>query len=894
MIRNWYSIYFGFIIIICFPFSGCTPPLQRFDKNAYLKECGISLEGKLLSSEELDSLIGEIREAPFLFKDISRALELFEINRDYESCDSVCFAFSNSFLFLEDSDRIEEAMRNHFLYLGYELSSNAKELLDITLSYAKTAEYGLRKSIGEASFKFAKEINDTLATRCIFRIVEGLSGDDINGVSTETAKAIVKWCKIGIPYQLRAFEHDNYLISSLAEAGYIANDKHADYYADLLFDLLCSNDSDEISDFWKYSDGLFISGGALRKRFYSALEQHDYQYAERILDYYAEDVEDEATDEALNHPEIFDENYEQLDPYADLGRIDEYVRDRMWPEDIDTLTNFTYRTAYKLASILYEGNEANEFGQNMPIALERSRLHYLQKDSTYTDWLTILYFLGIDQTFPSMTGLVDFDEFLSPDYLYLPEVIAQMTYQYNNLDPRSVYDACLYIKGTSDKIPGQIYNAVKKTSNNRIKSYVDSIRAGLEPVGYLTKKDSLLKDSLEVSLTKILSNCLYSWEDVQANLKDNEVALEFMACPSLDIPSRTFYKAALVRNNTEPIVIDLCSEGQLKELIKRGRFPQNGLFDITWEPLQEYLNDGDIIYFSSDGLLNLFNLQAIKDKEGNLLMDKYRMYQVSSTREIIGHEDNSPFSFIALFGGLDYNASFSNDLTPQAFFRGNKTSRSIYRDVLEYLPKSLDEVKAISKHAKEYGIKNACITGDSGTEESFYTTTSHQPDILHIATHGFYYSKTESSYIDYFDKMKLDSPLDRCGLVLSRGNHVWAGESIPEGLEDGILLGSEINRLDLNDVGLVVLSACNTALGDISGEGVSGLRQAFKRAGVKSLLMTLSKVDDEATAFFMTNFYEHLFSGEDKHTAYRAAINTMRNSEKYSDPKYWSSFILVD
>ena len=58
--------------------------------------------------------------------------------------------------------------------------------------------------------------------------------------------------------------------------------------------------------------------------------------------------------------------------------------------------------------------------------------------------------------------------------------------------------------------------------------------------------------------------------------------------------------------------------------------------------------------------------------------------------------------------------------------------------------------------------------------------------------------------------------------------------------------------------------------------------------------MTLSKVDDEATSFFMTNFYEHLFSGEDKHSAYKAAINTMRNSEKYSDPKYWSSFILVD
>ena len=894
MIRKRDSLFFGVVIIIFLSFSGCTHPLQRFDKAAYLEDCGLSLDGKLLLPEELDSLINKIRQSLFLSKDISRALDLFEKNRDYESCDSVCFAFSNSFLFLEDSDRIEEAIRNHFLCLGYELSSNAKELLDITLSYAKTAEPELCTRIGEASFKYAKYINDTLATRCVFRIVEGLSGDDIKGVSTETAKAIVKWCKVGIPYQIRAFEHDNYLISSLAEAGYIASDEHADYYADLLFDFLCSNDSDEIIDFWKYSDGLFISGGALRKRFYSALEQNDYQYAERILDYYAEDVEDETTEEDLSNYDNYNDDYENLDPYADLGRIDEYVRDRMWPEDIDTLTGYSYRTAYKLASMLYEGNEANEFGQNMPIALERSRLHYLQNDSTYSDWLTILYFLGIDQTFPSMNGLVDFDDFLSPDYLYLPEVIEQMTYQYNNLDPRSVYDACLYIKGTSDIIPGQIYNAVKKTSNNRIKSYVDSIRAGLEPIGYLTKTDSLIKDSLEVSLTKILSNCLYSWEDVQSSLKDNEVALEFMACPSLDLPSRTFYKAAVVRKNNEPIVIDLCFEDQLKEAIKRGRYHPNGLFELVWEPLQEYLSDEDIIYFSSDGLLNLFNLQALKNKEGNLLMDKYNMYQVSSTREIIGHEESSQFSYISLFGGLDYSSDFTTSKTTQSHPPSKKTSRGIYREALEYLPNSLDEVKTISRYAKEYGVKDTCFTGKNGTEELFYTTSSLQPDILHIATHGFYYSKTETSYIDYFDQKESNTPLDRCGLVLSRGKHVWAGESIPEGSEDGILLGSEIIGLDLGNVDLVVLSACNTALGDISGEGVAGLRQAFKRAGVKSLLLTLSKVDDEATSFFMTNFYENLFSGEDKHSAYKAAINTMRSSDRFSDPKYWSPFILVD
>ena len=120
------------------------------------------------------------------------------------------------------------------------------------------------------------------------------------------------------------------------------------------------------------------------------------------------------------------------------------------------------------------------------------------------------------------------------------------------------------------------------------------------------------------------------------------------------------------------------------------------------------------------------------------------------------------------------------------------------------------------------------------------------------------------------------------------------GETIPDNQEDGILQGSEIARMDLSNTDLVVLSACNTGLGDISEEGVAGLQMAFKKAGVKSLLLTLSKVDDEATAFFMNNFYEHLFSGMDKHASYKAAVNAMRSSEKFSDPKYWSSFILID
>ena len=117
---------------------------------------------------------------------------------------------------------------------------------------------------------------------------------------------------------------------------------------------------------------------------------------------------------------------------------------------------------------------------------------------------------------------------------------------------------------------------------------------------------------------------------------------------------------------------------------------------------------------------------------------------------------------------------------------------------------------------------------------------------------------------------------------------------MPNDEEDGILLGSEIARMDLTRVDMVVLSACNTGLGDISYEGVSGLQRAFKQAGVNNIIMTLSVVDDNATRALMNKFYEILFSGKDVRFAFNNAINWMRNDTFYGKPQYWTPFVLIN
>ena len=99
---------------------------------------------------------------------------------------------------------------------------------------------------------------------------------------------------------------------------------------------------------------------------------------------------------------------------------------------------------------------------------------------------------------------------------------------------------------------------------------------------------------------------------------------------------------------------------------------------------------------------------------------------------------------------------------------------------------------------------------------------------------------------------------------------------------------------DLQGADLVVLSACETAQGDISSDGVFGLQRGFKMASAGGILMSLWKVDDDATQVLMTEFYKHWMSGKSKHEALKIAKNTVRSHEKWKSPLYWAAFILLD
>ena len=127
-------------------------------------------------------------------------------------------------------------------------------------------------------------------------------------------------------------------------------------------------------------------------------------------------------------------------------------------------------------------------------------------------------------------------------------------------------------------------------------------------------------------------------------------------------------------------------------------------------------------------------------------------------------------------------------------------------------------------------------------------------------------------------------------------NRIIRHEQIPDEEEDGILTAQEISTLDLRGLDLVVLSACQTGLGDIiSGEGVFGLQRGFKKAGAKTIIMSLWNVNDDSTMKMMTSFYHHYLEGMSKEEAFRAAQDELRkNSLPHQERPDWAAFIMLD
>lgn len=429
------------------------------------------------------------------------------------------------------------------------------------------------------------------------------------------------------------------------------------------------------------------------------------------------------------------------------------------------------------------------------------------------------------------------------------------------------------------------------------------------------------------------------WRRVRDQLGPGEAAIEFLHFdqyrdyqPSEEVR----YQALVLRpEDSRPVVVNLCAESQLlATLNKTGAKPDQlyradpvgsggskkadweQLYKLVWEPVERYLGNTSKVYYSPSGLLHLIAFDAIRGGDGRPLINRFDLRRVLSTKTIAQpsaavHPSN--FS-MALFGGLDYNAdslqlkrgepnrpeSLSGAQQDYAY---NPARSMIFRSGFDPLPGTKQEVDTIGALLKKNNIAYRLFKGIDGAEDAFKNLCkgSRPPEVIHIASHGFYRADSLAQRLSADDLLQIGDrfspvnyPLLRSGIVFAGANRIIKRRQPYRNLEDALLTGEEVTNLNLGNTKLVVLSACQTGLGDIRGsEGVYGLQRAFKMAGVRYLIVSLWKVDDAATRDFMIKFYQKWLSYGDIHRAFREAQSEMQ--ARYPDnPERWAAFILVE
>lgn len=373
-------------------------------------------------------------------------------------------------------------------------------------------------------------------------------------------------------------------------------------------------------------------------------------------------------------------------------------------------------------------------------------------------------------------------------------------------------------------------------------------------------------------------------EYITKKLSDNESLVVIWSDMNEGVYEGDLLGFVVNNKSTTPQIIKWSKEKIYKTL--QNEIPTNEnylpLYENIWKPLIDNINlkKDDTIYIACNDVFNLIPIEFICNYNWEYVGDMYNIMRISDPMNISLSADLPASQSIVLYGGLVYDCISKEELEESL---DSVLYLSDLRSNLNYLPWTKKEVDSISKILSQLdGYSVELQEKETGTKSSFTSLSGTSPAIIHVATHGVLRQpQIEMSWFDYNNYC-----LENTGLLLS-----CALDSI---MNDGILSAKEISTLDLSNTDLVVLSACKTGLGGITPYGISGLQQAFKSAGVNTILMTLGNINDVATCFFMVSFYKAIASGLNKRDAFRFAQNQIRENEFFKEFGYWAGFIMID
>jgi CHAT domain-containing protein len=372
-------------------------------------------------------------------------------------------------------------------------------------------------------------------------------------------------------------------------------------------------------------------------------------------------------------------------------------------------------------------------------------------------------------------------------------------------------------------------------------------------------------------------------DKVSAQLQDSEAIVEIIRVRTFDkdfTDESRYLALVLTKGSAQPTMVVLENGNQLetryakfyKNAIQQ-KIPDEYSYAQYWSRLESHLVGKKTIYISPDGVYNQINVNTLKKTEGDYILNQFDVIIIGNSKDLIalkGKKTQALKKDAFVLGFPDYG--------------GNAVA----------LPGTKVEIDGINKILTTNGYKVAKYEQKNASETSVKALKG--PSLVHIATHGYFLADADLKGNDALgvnaDNAK-NNPLLRSGLILSGvQSSTDKSNSDLQSNDNGVLTAYEAMNLSLEGTDLIILSACETGLGDVrAGEGVYGLQRAFLVAGASTLIMSLWKVDDAATQVLMTNFYTNLAKGGSKAKAFKQA--QLQLMTKYKDPYYWGAFMMM-
>lgn len=415
----------------------------------------------------------------------------------------------------------------------------------------------------------------------------------------------------------------------------------------------------------------------------------------------------------------------------------------------------------------------------------------------------------------------------------------------------------------------------------------------------------------------------YTWQQIQQRLHPNECAIEFvqyekygeLRMGALVLPQQGTPSFVGLGSIDAILGIPLRGGGYVEDAIaiddpglKDDFYTDSVLFPLVWTPelLEAIGGNTNKVYFAPDGIFHHMAIEyMLPDKDSSGLTSD-RLYRLTSTRQLLAQTTPLTSGKVLALGNIDFNntsESVSNRANDESAYYFLKR----FGVQLSDLPGTKVEVEGIRNGYDS--LKVVLMTDTLATESDALRMAAQHP-IVHFATHGFFIGTmsegTDLKPADY------DESMSQNGLFLAGANTSIASDDFDPSEHDGILSAREVSQLDLSNIQLIVLSACQSGEGYITGDGVYGLQRGLKNAGVKAMIVSLWSVDDEATSLLMQSFYAHLAT-DDIHTAFHKArrelvetrketfrqfdprrLKTVESAPSFDFPEFYNAFILID